>query len=259
MRPLVAGNWKMHGLKGQLAEIRAIAASARTAPADVDILICPPSTLVDRAVQAADGQLAIGGQDCRAEESGAFTGDISARMLVDDGATAVILGHSERRKYYAETDAQVAAKARAATLAGLMAIICIGESEAERSSGDALAFCARQIVEGVPKDMTGATCAVSYEPLWAVGAQTAARPEDIVEMHGHIRKTLVQHLGEAGASVRILYGGSVNADNAAQILALPEVNGVLVGRESLAFSKFEAIIDAAAAVHSPRETHHAKS
>ena len=258
MRPLIAGNWKMHGLKAHLSEIRAIAAAVQASPPDADVLICPPSTLIDRAVQAAGGQLAIGGQDCRAEDSGAFTGDVSAQMLADDGATAVILGHSERRKYYAETDTQVAAKARAAAKAGLMAVICIGESKTDRDSGQALAFCARQIVKGVPKDMTGRTCAVSYEPLWAVGAQLAARPEDIVEMHEHIRKTLVQHLGAAGAEVRILYGGSVNADNAAQILGLSEVDGVLVGRESLAFSKFEAIIDAAAAARSPREAHHAK-
>lgn len=259
MRPLVAGNWKMHGLKAQLGEIRAIAASAKASPADVDILICPPSTLIDRAVQAADGHIIIGGQDCRAEPSGAFTGDVSAQMLKDDGAAAVILGHSERRKYYAETDAQVAAKAQAARRAGLMAIICIGEPKADREAGQALAFCAHQIEHGVPKGMTGADCAISYEPLWAIGADDAAQPQDIVEMHAHIRRTLVAHLGAAGAEVRILYGGSVTAANARDILALPEVDGVLVGRESLAFSNFEAIIGAAAAVHSARDIRHAKS
>lgn len=257
MRPLVAGNWKMHGLKAQLGEIRAIAASARATPLDVDILICPPSTLVDRAVEAAQGRLAIGGQDCHAEVSGAFTGEISAQMLRDDGATAVIVGHSERRRTYGETDAQVAAKATAAHTAGLMALICVGESKADRDAGQALAFCARQIEHSVPKHLTGADCAIGYEPLWAVGSHAAARPEDIIEMHGHIRRTLVAHLGPAGASVRILYGGSVTSANARDILALPEVDGVLVGRESLAFSNFEAIIGAAAAAHRPEDTSHA--
>ena len=259
MRPLVAGNWKMHGLKAQLGEIRAIAASVKAAPPDVDILICPPSTLIERAVEAAQGMIAIGGQDCRPEASGAFTGDISAQMLKDDGAGAVIVGHSERRKYYAETDAQVAAKAFAAHKAGLMALICVGESKAEHDAGRALAFCADQIVHSVPKAMTGDDCAIGYEPLWAVGAHAAAKPEDIVEMHAHIRRTLVAHLGPAGQSVRILYGGSVTASNARDILALPEVDGVLVGRESLAFSNFEAIIGAAAAAHSREDLSHVKS
>ena len=259
MRPLVAGNWKMHGLKTHLSEIRAIAARARSAPVDVDILICPPTTLIERAVQAADGQLAIGGQDCHSEVSGAFTGDVSAQMLKDDGATAVIVGHSERRKTYAETDAIVAAKAAAAKQAGLMALVCVGESKADRDAGRALSFCAAQIVASVPQGMTGADCAIGYEPLWAVGADQAAAPADIIEMHSHIRRTLVAHLGEAGAMVRILYGGSVTGDNAAQILALPEVGGALVGRESLAFAAFEAIINAASAAHSPRDTRYAKS
>ena len=258
MRPLVAGNWKMHGLKVQLGEIRALAASVAAAPLDIDILICPPSTLIGRAVEAADGRLAIGGQDCHAKISGAFTGDVSAQMLSDDGATAVIVGHSERRKTYGETDAQVAAKASAAHKAGLMALICIGESKTDRDGGRALAFCAHQIEHSVPKGMTGADFAIGYEPLWAIGGRAAARPDDIVEMHGHIRRTLLRHLGPAGADVRILYGGSVTAANARDILALPEVDGVLVGRESLAYSNFEAIIDAAAAAHATKDAPHAK-
>jgi len=249
MRPLVAGNWKMHGLKTQLGEIRSIAASVKAAPPDADILICPPATLIERAVQAADGQLAIGGQDCHSEIIGPFTGEISAQMLKDDGASTVIVGHSERRKTYGETDETVAAKASAAKRAGLMALICVGESKAVREAGQALAFCAQQVVASVPKDLTGGECAIGYEPLWAVGADEAARPEDIIEMHAHIRQTLIRHLGADGARVRILYGGSVTAANAAQILGLPEVNGALVGRESLAFANFDAIVSAAAAAH----------
>jgi len=249
MRPLIAGNWKMHGLKAQLSEIRGIAERARAKPRAVDILICPPTTLIERAVEAADGAFGIGGQDCHYAPTGAFTGDVSAQMLKDDGASAVIVGHSERRKYHGESNATVAAKASAARAAGLMAIICIGESKAVRDGGEAETFCARQIAESVPPGLTGADCAVAYEPLWAIGAAEAARPDDIADMHAFIRRTLVEHLGEAGAGVRILYGGSVTAANAAQILCVPEVNGVLVGRESLAFANFEAII-AAAPAHS---------
>ncbi len=249
MRPLVAGNWKMHGLKAQLSEIRSIAASVRASPPDADILICPPATLIERAVEAAAGRLAIGGQDCHSEVIGPFTGEISAQMLKDDGATAVLTGHSERRKTYGETSEIVAAKASAAKCAGLMAVICVGESKAVRDAGQALAFCAREVVASVPKGMNGADCAIAYEPLWAIGADEAARPEEIIEMHAHIRQTLIQHLGADGARVRILYGGSVTAANAPNILGLPEVNGALVGRESLAFANFDAIVSAAAAAH----------
>ncbi len=245
MRPLIAGNWKMHGLKAHLGEIRAIAAAARASPPQADILICPPATLIDRAVEAAGGVIAIGGQDCHGKITGAFTGDISAQMLKDDGAQAVIVGHSERRKTYGDTDTRVAAKATAAARAGLMAITCVGESKSVRDAGHALAFCAAQVIASVPPTLTSTTCAIAYEPLWAVGADEAASPADIIEMHAHIRATLIGHLGAEGRSVRLLYGGSVTAVNAAQILALPEVNGALVGRDSLAASDFEAIVAAA--------------
>jgi triosephosphate isomerase len=247
MRPLIAGNWKMHGLKAHLAEIRGIADRARANPREVDILICPPSTLIERAVEAADGVFGIGGQDCHYDVTGAFTGDISAQMLKDDGACAVIVGHSERRKYHGESNATVAAKAFAAKATGLTAIICIGESKDVRDHGEAKPFCAAQILECVPAGLTAADCAIAYEPLWAIGGADAAQPDDIADMHGFIRRTLGEHLGEAGAGVRILYGGSVTAANAARILCVPEVNGVLVGRESLAFANFEAIIAAAPA------------
>ncbi len=249
MRPLIAGNWKMHGLKAQLGEIRGIADRARARPRDVDILICPPATLIERAVEAADGVFGIGGQDCHFDVTGAFTGDVSAQMLKDDGACAVILGHSERRKYHGESNATVAAKVSAAHAAGLLAIICIGEAKAVRDAGEARAFCAQQITESVPGGLTGADCAVAYEPLWAIGGAEAAQPGDIAGMHAFVRQTLIKHLGAAGTNVRILYGGSVTAANAAQILCVPQVNGVLVGRESLAFANFEAII-AAAPAHS---------
>lgn len=247
MRALIAGNWKMHGLKAQLGEIRSIAASVKSSPPNADILICPPATLIERAVQAADGVIAIGGQDCHSEITGPHTGDVSAQMLKDDGASAVIVGHSERRKAYAESDAIVAAKALAAKQAGLLAIVCVGESKEVREAGQALSFCAGQVAASVPPGLTGADCAVAYEPLWAIGGTQAARPEDIAEMHAHIRQTLIRHLGPAGAGVRILYGGSVTGANAAQILALPEVGGALIGRESLASANFDAIIAAASA------------
>ncbi len=251
MRPLIAGNWKMHGLAAQLGEIRSLAASIKVSPPGADILICPPATLIGRAVQAADGMIAIGGQDCHSDACGAHTGDVSAPMLRDDGASAVIVGHSERRKAYGETDEKVAAKASAAHQAGLMAVICVGELQAMRDSHDALSFCAAQIRASVPPYLTGADCAIAYEPLWAIGGDQAARPEDIVGMHAHIRQTLLRHLGASGASVRILYGGSVTAANASQILGLPEVGGVLVGRESLASASFEAIIAAARGPSTP--------
>jgi triosephosphate isomerase len=181
--------------------------------------------------------------------SGAFTGDVSAEMLKDDGATAVIVGHSERRRLHAETNDIVAAKATAAKRAGLMAIICVGESERAHQSGESKTFCGQQIVASVPPGMTAGDCAIAYEPLWAVGSDQAAAPHDISDMHAYIRRTLIAHLGPTGASVRILYGGSVTAANAAQILALPDVNGVLVGRESLAFVNFEGIVDAAPTHH----------
>lgn len=237
----------MYGLRAHLGEIRALAAAVKARPPEADILICPPATLIGLAVEAADSAIAIGGQDCHYDVTGAFTGDISAQMLKDDGASAVIVGHSERRKAYGDTDARVAAKAAAAHAAGLMAVICVGESKAVRDAGQALEVCARQIVASVPSAI-GAHCAIGYEPLWAIGGKEAAPVEAIAEMHDHIRQTLIGHLGAAGAQVRILYGGSVTADNAAQILTLPEVDGALVGRDSLSFSNFEAIIAAAAPV-----------
>jgi triosephosphate isomerase len=244
MRPLIAGNWKMHGLAPQLGEIEAIAASVKASPPFSDILICPPSTLIARAVQTAGGQIGIGGQNCSSEPAGAFTGDISAEMLKDAGASTVIVGHSESRQHHGETDAMVAAKAKAAWRAGLLAIVCIGETASQRRDGNALSVCGDQIAGSVPEGITLAANAIGYEPLWAIGTGRSATHEEIANVHAHIRQCLVARFGEEGKKVRILYGGSVKPSNAREILALSEVGGVLVGGESLKATDFEPIFRA---------------
>src|SRR5271154_6545895 len=190
MRPLIAGNWKMHGMAPQLREIEAIAASVKATPPFADILICLPATLIARAVQTAAGRIAIGGEDCSAEVSGAFTGDISAEMLKGAGAAAVIVGHSERRQHHSETDTIVAAKARAAQRAGLLAIICIGETKSQRLGGKALSVCGARIAGSLPKGLTASAVTIGYEPLWAIGSGHMPTSEDIAEMHAHIRQCL---------------------------------------------------------------------
>ena len=234
----------MHGLAQQLGEIAAIAASVEAAPPFADVLICPPATLIARAVQTAADHIAIGGQDCHSEIAGAFTGDISAEMLKDAGATAVIVGHSERRQQHAETDAIVAAKAKAARRAGLLAVICIGETQSQRLSGKALSVCGDQIGGSIPDGMTSSAMAIGYEPLWAIGNGHMPTSEEITEMHAHIRRCLVARFAGQGNEVRILYGGSVKPSNAREILALPEVGGALVGGASLKAVDFEAIFRA---------------
>jgi len=247
MLPLIAGNWKMNGLAAQLAEIEAIAASVKAVPPSADILICVPATLIARAAQTATGSVAIGGEDCHTEIAGAFTGDLSAEMLRDAGAAAVIVGHSERRQHHGETDMLVAAKAKAAWRAGLLAIICIGETKAQRLDGEALSVCGDQIAGSVPEGMNFSTTAIGYEPLWAIGTGHVPTSKEIVEVHAHIRQCLTARFGKAGGKVRILYGGSVKPSNARQILALPEVGGALVGGASLDAADFEAIFRAASA------------
>jgi triosephosphate isomerase len=246
MRPLIAGNWKMHGMTQQLGEIEAVAISARATPPSADILICLPATLIARAAQIAAGCIAVGGEDCSKEIAGAFTGDLSAEMLKDAGASAVIVGHSERRQHHAETDVIVQAKAEAARRAGLLAIICIGETNAQRLAGNALSVCGAQIAGSVPEGMTSSGMAIGYEPLWAIGSGHMPTPEQIIEVHAHIRACLVARVGLEGTKVRILYGGSVQPSNARAILTLPEVGGVLVGGASLKAADFEAIIRAVA-------------
>lgn len=243
MRPLIAGNWKMHGLATQLREIETIAATVRARSPAADVLICLPATLLSRAAETAAGRIAIGGEDCHAEVSGAFTGDTSADMLKDAGATAVIVGHSERRRYHGETDAMVAAKAKAAWRSGLSAIVCIGETEAQRRAGNALAVCSEQIAGSVPSDLArSGSAAIAYEPLWAIGSGHVPSPDQIAEVHLHIRECLTELAGAAGAGMRILYGGSVTSDNAREILGLANVDGVLIGGASLLSADFDALL-----------------
>jgi triosephosphate isomerase len=244
MRSLVAGNWKMNGLAASLGELQALK-EALAAPAGApacDVLLCPPATLIAQAAGHVKGAFALGGQDCHAEPKGAFTGDLSAEMLKDAGASFVILGHSERRQYHGETNGQVAAKVRAAWRAGLTAIICIGESEAQRNAGDAPHICRGQLSESVPPEASSANTVIAYEPVWAIGTGRTPTSADIAAMHAHIRACLVGKLGPAGAGVLILYGGSVNPGNAAEILGLPDVGGALVGGASLKAADFLKII-----------------
>lgn len=244
MRSLVAGNWKMNGLAASLAELVALKDSLTAKPAACDVLVCPPATLLSRAVDAAAGAFHVGGQDCHAKPSGAYTGDVAASMLKDAGASHVILGHSERRQYHGESDADVAAKTLAVWGAGLTAIICVGETEAQREAGTHNAVCAAQIQGSVPATATAANTVVAYEPVWAIGTGKTPTSADIAAMHAHLRAALVQCLGEAGKGVLILYGGSVKPDNATEILSLPDVGGALVGGASLKAADFLTIIGA---------------
>ena len=240
MRQLIAGNWKMNGL-GQTAmvEIEALRAGLAAQPAHADVLVCPPATLIARAHWMAKGAFPFGGQDCHAQASGAFTGDISAEMLKDAGASWVIVGHSERRQYHHESDADVAAKATAAWRAGLTAIICIGESETERADGHALDVVSRQLEGSVPEGFSHQNTVIAYEPIWAIGTGKTPTSEEILEMHAHIRK-------HVGGGVRVLYGGSVKPANAKEILSLANVDGALVGGACLKAEDFLAVIAAAA-------------
>jgi triosephosphate isomerase (TIM) len=244
MRMLLAGNWKMHGLKSSLAEIRALGRALSDDPSGCQVVVCPPATLIAEAVKAADGSpVAIGGQDCHAQPAGAYTGDISAEMLRDAGGTAVIVGHSERRLYHGETNAMVAAKAKAAARAGLHTIICVGETEAERLAGKAEAIVTGQLRECVAPDLKPTEIAIAYEPVWAIGTGRTPSREEIAQMHASIRANLGASF--KGGAVRVLYGGSVKPDNAAEILAIPNVDGALVGGASLKAGDFLAIIRAA--------------
>lgn len=234
----------MNGLSPALAEIETLAGIVSPGP-DADVLICPPATLIYRAVETAAGRIAIGGQNCSSEESGAFTGEISAGMLRDAGASAVIAGHSERRQLFGETDAMVAAKARAAWRAGLLAIVCVGETEDQRLCGGHLGVCKQQLEGSVPEGACAGNTAIAYEPVWAIGTGKTPAGAEIADMHAHIRECLSARLGEAARSIRLLYGGSVKPSNAREILALPNVNGALVGGASLRAAEFHAILSAA--------------
>ena len=242
-RMLVAGNWKMHGLAADLAEIEAIAAAARN-NAGADVALCLPATLIERAAGAVPG-FAIGGQDVHERPSGAHTGSVSAEMLFDSGASLTIVGHSERRQAQGETNAMVRAKAESGLAAGLAVILCVGESDEERESGDAVATVSIQLDASLPS-ATHRKLAVAYEPIWAIGTGKVPLVSEIAEMHAALRERLVAAYGEAGESVRILYGGSVKASNAAEIFAVPDVDGALVGGASLKAADFVPIAEAAA-------------
>jgi triosephosphate isomerase len=238
-RPLVAGNWKMNGLKSSAGELEKIIAGAGGL-GQVDIMICPPATLIAQFAATARGTpVAIGGQDCHALPCGAYTGDIAAEMLKDAGASAVIVGHSERREYHGETDAQVRAKALAAHRAGLTAIVCIGETRAERDAGRALDVGRTQLAGSLPDD--AADLVVAYEPVWAIGSGVTPTTTDVAEMHGLIREQLIVRYRQAGEGVRILYGGSVKPTNAKELMAVNNVDGALVGGASLKADEFLAI------------------
>ena len=243
MKKLAAGNWKMNGTAASLAEVAALA-QAHPSPA-CDVLLCPPATLIARMAEVAKGTaIKVGGQDCHAKSSGAHTGDISAEMLVDSGASHVILGHSERRTDHGETDAQVLAKAQAAIKAGLTAIVCIGETEAERDAGRTLDVVGRQLTGSVPADATAANLVIAYEPVWAIGTGRTPTIEEIAEVHAFLRARLTARIGTAATSVPLLYGGSVKPSNATEIFAVPHVDGALVGGASLKAAEFGAIISA---------------
>jgi triosephosphate isomerase len=247
-RQLIAGNWKMNGLSVAGTRLAgALREAVATAPPPCDLLVCPPFTLVGRLAHVLLGSgVAVGGQDCHAEAAGAHTGDVSAPMLRDAGATAVILGHSERRAGHGETDGQVRAKAAAALAAGLAPIVCVGETLAEREAGRQEAVVAAQLAGSLP-DGFAVAGAVAYEPVWAIGTGKTPTEAEIAAMHAMIRRTLAARFGAAGAGVRILYGGSVKPSNAKAILALPEVGGALVGGASLVAEDFLAIAAAARA------------
>ena len=241
--PLIAGNWKMHGLAASLEEARAVAAGMGATPARV--AICPPAPLIARMAQALTGlRVETGGQDCRAEASGPFTGDVAAEMLADAGATLVILGHSERRAGYGEDDALVAAKVGAALRAGLEPIICVGETLDQREAGLALSVVTGQVRGSLPAQLAGRAFSVAYEPVWAIGTGLTPTTAQIEEMHRAIREALGEMFGAQADRAPILYGGSVKPANAAEILHAVEVGGALVGGASLKASDFLAIIGA---------------
>lgn len=245
-RPLVAGNWKMNGLSLSLDEARAVSAAVDAQPPACRVALCPPATLVARMADLLNGTgVEVGGQDCRAEETGAYTGDVSAEMLADAGAALVILGHSERRAGYGETDALVAAKAEAALRAGLEPIVCVGETLQQREAGETLAVVTGQVKGSLPAALAGKAFAVAYEPVWAIGTGLTPTLEQIEEVHVAIRATLVEVFGEVGKVPPILYGGSVKPSNAAEILKAREVGGALVGGASLKAADFLGIVTAA--------------
>lgn len=243
MRKLAAGNWKMNGTNASLSEVAALL-KAHPNPA-CEMLLCPPSPLLTRMHDLAAGtQLRLGGQDCHAEASGAFTGDVSASMLADAGASHVILGHSERRALHGETDALVLAKAEAAHAAGLIAIICVGETERQRDAGATLDVIGAQLLGSLPANATEGNTVIAYEPVWAIGTGRTPTLAEIADVHLFLRARLTARMGADAMSVRLLYGGSVKPSNATEIFAVANVDGALVGGASLKAADFGAIVEA---------------
>ena len=243
MRALIAGNWKMNGLSEEAKALtEGLKALAEGAKADCDLLVCPPFPYLGQVAQALSGsRIAVGGQDCHGATSGAHTGDTAAPMLRDVGCTYAIVGHSERRADHGETDTQVRAKAEAALAAGLVPIVCVGETEKERNDGQTLTVIGRQVKGSVPAGMEASRLVVAYEPVWAIGTGRTATPADVAEVHAEIRRLLVGLVGEGAEKVRILYGGSVKPDNAKELLSQANVDGALVGGASLDADSFWAI------------------
>jgi triosephosphate isomerase (TIM) len=245
VRRLVAGNWKMNGLSAQLAEAQAVREALAKSDAAVDVMICPPATLLAQLAWALKGSnILLGGQDCHPAASGAYTGDVSAEMLADAGASAVIVGHSERRAGHGELDRIVCAKALAAYRAGLTAIVCVGETAGERSAGLTQEVVRRQLDKSLPDAASAANTVVAYEPVWAIGTGLTPTADDVARVHAAIRTGLTARFGPAGAGMRILYGGSVKPSNARELLGIKEVNGALVGGASLNAADFLGIIAA---------------
>jgi len=246
IRPLVAGNWKMNGTRENLDQIKAIAEGLGPDLTDrIDALICPPATLLYVATAIAEQtSLAIGAQDCHDKQSGAYTGDISARMIADCLGGYVLVGHSERRTLHGEDNDTVRAKAEAAKAAGLVRVICIGETEAERKSGETLNVLGNQLAGSVPDGATAADTVIAYEPVWAIGTGLTPTVADVTEAHGFIRAEMKNRFAGEGALMRLLYGGSVKPDNAAELLAIAHVDGALIGGASLKAADFLAICKA---------------
>jgi len=243
---LVAGNWKMHGLSSALDEVRSLRTALEAQAAPCRVALFPPATLIDRMASAIGaGPIELGGQDCHGKPAGAFTGSVSAEMLADAGARLVILGHSERRTGFNETDADVAAKAEAAIAAGLEPIVCVGESLDQREAGNVVAVVTAQVLASLPDGLAERDFAVAYEPVWAIGTGLTPTLEQIAEVHAAIREAMVRRLGPAAAKAPILYGGSVKPDNARAILSTRDVGGALVGGASLKAADFLEIIRAA--------------
>jgi triosephosphate isomerase len=242
IRPLIAGNWKMNGLKSSQAEFEAMREGAAGVAAKADLLVCPPSTLIAGFAGRAKGsKLAVGAQDCHPKASGAHTGDLSAEMLADAGASAIIVGHSERRADHGEIDALVRQKAEAAWRAGLIAIVCIGETQSQRDAGQTLDICGGQLAGSLPDGATSANLVVAYEPVWAIGTGLTPTAKDVEQVHAFIRGVLTDRFKGEGGRIRILYGGSVKPSNAAELMAVADVNGALVGGASLKAADFLAI------------------